>query len=72
LSHARRLPRAFADLHHAQGDDFPPECRCGDYAKRIQAAHPLHPEIFDRLYTDWSTLPSGQMKVELDRTDESQ
>jgi hypothetical protein len=28
----------------------------GDYEKRIQAAYPIHPEIFDRLYTDWSTL----------------
>lgn len=48
--------RAFADLYHAQSAEFPPECRGGDYEKRIQAAYPIHPEIFDRLYTDWSTL----------------
>jgi len=48
--------RAFADLYHAQGAEFPPECRGGDYERRIQAAYPIHPEIFDRLYTDWSTL----------------
>jgi hypothetical protein len=48
--------RAFADLYRAQGAEFPPECRGGDYEKRIQAAYPIHPEIFDRLYTDWSTL----------------
>jgi predicted AAA+ superfamily ATPase len=48
--------RAFADLYHAQAAEFPPECRGGDYEKRIQAAYPIHPEIFDRLYTDWSTL----------------
>ncbi len=48
--------RAFADLYRAQGAEFPPECRDGDYEKRIQAAFPIHPEIFDRLYTDWSTL----------------
>ena len=48
--------RAFADLYHSQGAEFPPECRDGDYEKRIQAAYPIHPEIFDRLYTDWSTL----------------
>jgi hypothetical protein len=48
--------RAFADLYHAQSTEFPPECRGGDYEKRIQAAYPIHPEIFDRLYTDWSTL----------------
>lgn len=48
--------RAFADQYHAQSAEFPPECRGGDYEKRIQAAYPIHPEIFDRLYTDWSTL----------------
>ena len=48
--------RAFADLYHAQGAEFPPECKGGDYEKRIRAAYPIHPEIFDRLYTDWSTL----------------
>ncbi len=48
--------RAFADLYHSQSAEFPPECKGGDYEKRIQAAYPIHPEIFDRLYTDWSTL----------------
>src|SRR5207248_203299 len=51
---------AFADLYHAQSAEFPPECRGGDYEKRIQAAYPIHPEIFDRLYTDWSTLVKFQ------------
>jgi predicted AAA+ superfamily ATPase len=48
--------RAFADLYRAQSAEFPPECKGGDYETRIQAAYPMHPEIFDRLYTDWSTL----------------
>ena len=52
--------RAFADLYQAQSAEFPPECRSGDYEKRIQAAYPIHPEIFDRLYTDWSTLVKFQ------------
>ncbi len=52
--------RAFADLYHAQSAEFPPECRGGEYEKRIQAAYPIHPEIFDRLYSDWSTLVKFQ------------
>jgi hypothetical protein len=52
--------RAFADLYRAQSAEFPPECKSGDYEKRIQAAYPIHPEIFDRLYTDWSTLVKFQ------------
>lgn len=52
--------RAFADLYRAQSAEFPPDCRAGDYEKRIQAAYPIHPEIFDRLYNDWSTLVKFQ------------
>lgn len=51
---------AFADLYQAHAAEFPPECRGSDYEKRIQAAYPIHPEIFDRLYTDWSTLVKFQ------------
>ena len=52
--------RAFADLYRAQAAEFPPECKSTDYEKRIQAAFPIHPEIFDRLYEDWSTLVKFQ------------
>ena len=50
------VARAFADFYRTQHQEFPPECRDSDYEKRIKAAYPIHPEIFDRLYTDWSTL----------------
>ena len=52
--------RAFADLYRTQQAEFPPECRDVDYEKRIKAAFPIHPEIFDRLYNDWSTLVKFQ------------
>ena len=54
------VARAFADLYRANQAEFPPECREGDYEKRIKAAYPIHPEIFDRLYSDWSTLVKFQ------------
>ena len=50
------VARAFADSYRTQHQEFPPECRDSDYEKRIKGAYPIHPEIFDRLYTDWSTL----------------
>ena len=50
------MARTFADLYRTQQDEFPPECHEADYENRIKAAYPIHPEIFDRLYTDWSTL----------------
>jgi predicted AAA+ superfamily ATPase len=54
------VARAFADFYRTQHQEFPPECHDADYEKRIKAAYPIHPEIFDRLYTDWSTLVKFQ------------
>jgi predicted AAA+ superfamily ATPase len=54
------VAREFSDLYRAQRAEFPQECRDADYEKRLQAAYPIHPEIFDRLYTDWSTLAKFQ------------
>jgi predicted AAA+ superfamily ATPase len=51
---------AFCDLYRTQHAEFPPECHETDYEKRLKAAYPIHPEIFDRLYTDWSTLVKFQ------------
>ncbi|MFV2196832.1 ATP-binding protein [Nocardiopsis sp. LOL_012] len=39
---------------------FPRETTAGEYEQRIRAAYPIHPELFGRLYEDWSTLPKFQ------------
>lgn len=54
------VARTFADFYRTQHQEFPPECRDADYEKRIKAAYPIHPEVFDRLYSDWSTLVKFQ------------
>ena len=54
------VARAFADLYRGQAQEFPPECRDSSYEQRLKAAYPIHPEVFDRLYTDWSTLVKFQ------------
>ncbi|MCI0388810.1 MAG: Swt1 family HEPN domain-containing protein [Acidobacteria bacterium] len=54
------VARSFYDLYRTQHQEFPPECRDADYEKRLKAAYPIHPEVFDRLYTDWSTLVKFQ------------
>jgi predicted AAA+ superfamily ATPase len=54
------VARAFADLYRTHRAEFPPACHDADYEKRIKAAYPIHPEIFDRLYTDWSSLVKFQ------------
>jgi len=54
------VARAFSDLYASQQQEFPPECREADYERRIKMAYPIHPELFDRLYNDWSTLDKFQ------------
>ena len=50
----------FLALYRANPNDFPSECRESDYERRMQAAYPIHPELFDRLFYDWSTLEKFQ------------
>jgi predicted AAA+ superfamily ATPase len=52
--------RAFADLYRAQRAEFPSACHTADYERRLRAAYPIHPEIFDQLYGGWSTLVKFQ------------
>ncbi len=52
--------KAFMDLYRSQSQEFPGECKESDYERRLKAAYPIHPELFDRLYTDWSTLDKFQ------------
>ncbi|MCX5970039.1 MAG: DUF499 domain-containing protein, partial [Coprothermobacterota bacterium] len=52
--------RQFSDMYASQTAEFPPECREGAYTRRLEAAYPIHPELFDRLYNDWSTLDKFQ------------
>lgn len=52
--------RAFFDLYQNQAQEFPSECREASYKRRLEEAYPIHPEVFDRLYSDWSTLDKFQ------------
>ena len=54
------VARAFSELYGQQHQEFPSECREANYERRIKMAYPIHPELFDRLYTDWSTLDKFQ------------
>ena len=54
------VARAFHELYLAQRAEFPAECSDSDYEKRLRAAYPIHPEVFDRLYRDWGSLPKFQ------------
>jgi predicted AAA+ superfamily ATPase len=52
--------KAFSEMYRTQGQEFPGECKEADYERRMRDAYPIHPELFDRLYSDWSTLDKFQ------------
>jgi predicted AAA+ superfamily ATPase len=54
------VARAFGELYRGQAGDFPTPCREVAYEQRIRDAYPIHPELFDRLYQDWSSLDKFQ------------
>lgn len=55
-----KVCRAFADHYVTHAADLPGETQEGQYLERMRAAYPIHPEVFERLYKDWSTLPNFQ------------
>ncbi|MFN3593545.1 MAG: ATP-binding protein, partial [Thiobacillaceae bacterium] len=57
---AESVCRAFADYYTANSEDFPRETQESRYFERLMHAYPIHPEVFDRLYEDWSSLDNFQ------------
>ena len=55
-----RVCRAFADAYVAEGAKLPAETQERRYYDRLAQAYPIHPEIFDRLYEDWTTIDGFQ------------
>jgi predicted AAA+ superfamily ATPase len=54
------VARAFVNFYREHAQEFPAECRESRYEERIKAAYPIHPELFDRLYNDWSSIEKFQ------------
>jgi len=52
--------RAFADAYKQEGAKLPSKTQEAHYYDRLVQAYPLHPEVFDRLYEDWSGIEGFQ------------
>jgi hypothetical protein len=52
--------RAFVDFYRKHTDEFPREARDATYEDRLKRTYPIHPELFERLYEDWSSLERFQ------------
>ena len=54
------VARVFTDFYAKHRGEFPAGVAEPPYEERITAAYPIHPELFDRLFQDWSTLERFQ------------
>jgi predicted AAA+ superfamily ATPase len=52
--------KAFSRMYSKESETFPTECKDASYLDRLRESYPIHPEVFDRLYNDWSTLDKFQ------------
>lgn len=50
----------FSQMYSENSGDFPTEAKELEYRDRMISCYPIHPEVFDRLYKDWSTLERFQ------------
>jgi predicted AAA+ superfamily ATPase len=54
------ISRQFSDFYRQNAEKFPVETQSNEYYERLCSSYPIHPEVFDRLYEDWSTLDKFQ------------
>ena len=50
----------FSRMYANSRRDYPQEVSEPGYLERMKACYPIHPEIFDRLYSDWSSISGFQ------------
>jgi hypothetical protein len=58
--HCDNTLKQFAKLYRDDSDAFPHGCADEDYRRKLEKAYPIHPELFDQLYTSWGSLDKFQ------------
>lgn len=52
--------QTFAAYYHEKRDSLPAVVQEGGWIDKMRQCYPIHPEVFIRLYEDWSTLQNFQ------------
>ena len=52
--------QAFTSYYHEKRDSLPSVVQDGTWPDLMRQCYPIHPEVFNRLYEDWSTLQNFQ------------
>jgi hypothetical protein len=58
--HRDNTLKQFVKLYRENSEDFPQGCADEDYRRKLEKAYPIHPELFDQLYTSWGSLEKFQ------------
>jgi len=58
--HRDNTLKQYAKLYRENANDFPQGCADEDYRRKLEKAYPIHPELFDQLYTSWGSLEKFQ------------
>jgi predicted AAA+ superfamily ATPase len=58
--HRDNTLKQFAKLYRENPNDFPQGCADEDYRRKLEKAYPIHPDLFDHLYTAWGSLDKFQ------------
>ena len=58
--HRDNTLKQYAKLYRENPDDFPKGCADEDYRRKLEKSYPIHPEMFDQLYTSWGSLEKFQ------------
>ncbi len=58
--HRDNTLKQFAKLYRESPSDFPQGCADEDYRRKLEKAYPIHPDLFDHLYTAWGSLEKFQ------------
>lgn len=58
--HRDNTLKQFTKLYRNSANDFPRGSAEQDYRHKLEKAYPIHPELFDQLYTNWGSLERFQ------------
>lgn len=60
LANVSSIAKSLVEYYRKHRTEFPSQAIEPAYIDRIKQCYPIHPELFDRLYEDWSTLDRFQ------------
>ena len=58
--HRDNTLKQFVKLYRDNANEFPRGSADEDYRRKLEKAYPIHPELFDQLYTSWGSLEEFQ------------